>query len=126
MDLTRSTINDNNVSSYAFITSEQAIKDLICLNWIECSVTSFKTFNSVNYELMSLQNANDVALKSKALKKKTPKRRRLKDAVEVTCSLASGEGCSAKGNISNSAASDYNSSSSVLVITCNLTYFVRI
>ncbi|XP_074346351.1 uncharacterized protein LOC141685127 isoform X2 [Apium graveolens] len=123
MDLTRSTINDDDVSSYAFITSGEAVKDLMCLNWINCSVTSFKTFNSVNYDLISPQNANEVAMKSKTMKKKKPKVSRLKDAVEPACSLASGDQCSAKGNTGACAAAEFFSSSSLLDIvehTCSL------
>lgn len=122
MDLTRSTISDDNVSSYAFISSGEAIKDIMCLNWIECSVTSFKTFNSVDYDLISLQNANEVAMRSKTVKKKQPKVSRLKDVVEPACSLASGDQCSAKGNTGDCAAAKFFSSSSLLVITCILTY----
>ncbi|KAF1002355.1 hypothetical protein AG4045_022272, partial [Apium graveolens] len=66
MELTRSTFNDDNMSSDVFITSQEAIKDLICLNWIECSVTSFIT---VNYDLISLQNASTFGLKLFSMKK---------------------------------------------------------
>ncbi|WOG98570.1 hypothetical protein DCAR_0417914 [Daucus carota subsp. sativus] len=122
MELTRSTITDDNLSSNAFITSEEAIKDLTCLNWIECSVTSFKTFNSVND---SLKNAKDVALKSKTEKKKPQKMSRLKDVAERACSLASGDQFSAKGDTGDCAAADLLSLSSLLVITCILTNFFR-
>ncbi|KAK1405070.1 hypothetical protein POM88_004675 [Heracleum sosnowskyi] len=116
MDLTRSTINDDNVSSYAFITSGEAMKDLMCLNWTECSLTSFKTFNSVSYDLIGLQNANDVALKSNTMKKKESKMSRIKDVTEPACSLASGDQCSAKGNTGDHAAAEYLSSSSLLTM----------
>ncbi|XP_074354003.1 uncharacterized protein LOC141692939 [Apium graveolens] len=114
MDLTRSTINDDNVSSDAFITSQEAIKDLICLNWIECSVTSFKT---VNYDLISLQNASTIGLKSFSTKKRRTKMIKSKEEIQQVCSLASGDQCSvAKGtiNIADCAAADYRSSSSLL------------
>lgn len=117
MDLTRSTINDDNVSSYAFITSQEAIKDLICLNWIECSVTSFKTLNSVKYDLISLQSSGTFGLKSFAQKKKRTKMIKSKEGIVPACPLASGDQCSvAKGNIGDCAAADHISSSSLLVI----------
>uniref|UniRef100_A0A165Z0P2 Uncharacterized protein n=1 Tax=Daucus carota subsp. sativus TaxID=79200 RepID=A0A165Z0P2_DAUCS len=117
MELTRSTITDDNLSSNAFITSEEAIKDLTCLNWIECSVTSFKTFNSVND---SLKNAKDVALKSKTEKKKPQKMSRLKDVAERACSLASGDQFSAKGDTGDCAAADLLSLSSLLTTETEL------
>ncbi|XP_063935949.1 uncharacterized protein LOC108226866 isoform X2 [Daucus carota subsp. sativus] len=105
MDLTRSTINDDTVSSYAFITSEEAIKDLICLNWIECSVTSFKTLNS---DLTSLQNAGTFGSKTLAMKKKRAKMIKPKEGIQPVCSLASGDQCSvAKGSIGDCAAADH-------------------
>ncbi|KAL8119275.1 hypothetical protein AgCh_016702 [Apium graveolens] len=115
MDLTRSFFNDDNVSSNVFITSQEAIKDLICLNWIECSVTSFKT---VNYDLINLQNASTFGLKLFSMKKKRTKMIKSKEGIQLVCSLASCDQCSvAKGiiNIANCAAADYRSSSSLLV-----------
>ncbi|KAK1366722.1 hypothetical protein POM88_042283 [Heracleum sosnowskyi] len=113
MDLTRSTINDDNVSSYAFINSQEAIKDLICLNWIECSVTSFKT---LNYDLISLQSVSTFGLKSLSTKKKRTKMIRSKEGIQPVCSLTSGDQCSvAKGNTADCAAADYLSSSSLLL-----------
>lgn len=86
MDLTRSTLKDDHISSCAFITPEEAIKDLIGLSWIECSVTSFKTLNSVNYDSMNLQIANNIASATKSeSRKKQPKLRTkaLKDQVDL-------------------------------------------
>lgn len=68
----------------------------------------------------------DVTLESKTLKDKLLKLRRFQDIVEHTCSLASGDQCSAKGNISDSVAAEDNSSSSLLVITCTFTNFVSL
>ncbi|GFS39687.1 hypothetical protein Acr_00g0064440 [Actinidia rufa] len=99
MDPSRSTLNDENVSSHAFVTLEEVVKDLEYLNWKECCVTSIQTLNSVNYDLV-LQNNGASPTKSKA--KKSTKRRKLPPLSDVTttadncsqsvCSSAVGKG----------------------------------
>ncbi|KAH7843781.1 hypothetical protein Vadar_020701 [Vaccinium darrowii] len=69
MEPSRSTLNDENISSNAFMTLEDVISDLKQLNWQECCVTSIQTVNSANYD--SVLNATDAPLagrKSKRLK----------------------------------------------------------
>ncbi|GAB2285422.1 hypothetical protein Dimus_019873 [Dionaea muscipula] len=46
----RSTLHDC-ISSQAFLTLEDVIRDLTDLNWQECSVTSMKTLHSVDYDI---------------------------------------------------------------------------
>ncbi|GMH12119.1 hypothetical protein Nepgr_013960 [Nepenthes gracilis] len=48
MDPSRSTLNDN-ISSRAFMTLDEVIRDLARLKWQECSVTSMKTLNATDY-----------------------------------------------------------------------------
>ncbi|XP_057478635.1 uncharacterized protein LOC130766005 isoform X2 [Actinidia eriantha] len=87
MDPSRSTLNDENVSSHAFVTLEEVVKDLEYLNWKECCVTSIKTLNSVNYDLV-LRNNGSSPTKSKA--KKSTKRRKLPQLRDVTATADNG------------------------------------
>ncbi|CAL5336845.1 unnamed protein product [Camellia sinensis] len=78
MDPSRSTLNEENVSSSAHMTLEEAIKDLADLKWQECCVTSIQTLNSVNYDLV-VHNTDAEAESSKPkLKQKTRSRKRRK------------------------------------------------
>uniref|UniRef100_A0A5B7C292 DUF7787 domain-containing protein n=1 Tax=Davidia involucrata TaxID=16924 RepID=A0A5B7C292_DAVIN len=91
VDPSRSTLEDNNISSCAFITSEEAIKDLADLNWQECSVTFIQTLNSVNYDL-NLQNADPDSLKPKSKSRRRKKMRRLGgvDGINATTGCVGG------------------------------------
>ena len=57
-------------------------------------------------------------LKSKTTEKELPNMRRSENIVNPACYLASGDQCYAKGNTSDSEASDDLTLSSFLVITC--------
>ncbi|XP_027172462.1 uncharacterized protein LOC113772110 [Coffea eugenioides] len=48
MDPSRSTLEDDGVSSDAFLSLDDVIKDLNELKWQECCVTSLQTLNSAN------------------------------------------------------------------------------
>ncbi|KAL3509146.1 hypothetical protein ACH5RR_028547 [Cinchona calisaya] len=49
MDPYRSTIQDDGVSSDAFIPLDDVVKDLYEINWQECCITSLQTLNAVNH-----------------------------------------------------------------------------
>ncbi|KAA8526295.1 hypothetical protein F0562_008502 [Nyssa sinensis] len=89
IDPSRSTLEDN-ISSCAFITLEEVIKDLADLNWQECSVTSMQTLNSVKYDLSS-QNADSLKPTSRTRKRRQRKVRRSEgvDGV-ITSTVATG------------------------------------
>ncbi|KAL6975919.1 hypothetical protein U1Q18_024714 [Sarracenia purpurea var. burkii] len=74
MDPCRSTLNDENVSSSALMTLEEAIKDLAELNWQECCVTSIQTVNSVKHDMV---HPIAKASSSKSKPKGSTKRRKL-------------------------------------------------
>ncbi|XP_028104551.1 uncharacterized protein LOC114303617 [Camellia sinensis] len=103
MDPSRSTLNEENVSSCAHMTLEEAIKDLADLKWQECCVTSIQTLNSVNYDLV-VHNTDAEAESSKPkLKQKTRSRKRRKfltlgaaggdSADTATAAAAAAHGC---------------------------------
>ncbi|XP_028104549.1 uncharacterized protein LOC114303614 [Camellia sinensis] len=105
MDPSRSTLNEENVSSCAHMTLEEVIKDLADLKWQECCVTSIQTLNSVNYDLV-VHNTDAEAESSKPkLKQKTRSRKRRKfltlgaagddsaDTATATATAAAAHGC---------------------------------
>lgn len=76
IDLTepsRSTRNEENVSSNAFMTLEEAISDLKQLNWQECCVTSIQTVNSVNHDLILDTTGAPLAGSELKLSRKRPR-----------------------------------------------------
>ncbi|XP_052207394.1 uncharacterized protein LOC127811511 isoform X2 [Diospyros lotus] len=70
MNPCRSTLDDENVSSCAFMTLEEAINDLNNLNWQECCVTSIQTLNSVNHDSSVLHQKDEI---SSSKSRKRPK-----------------------------------------------------
>ncbi|XP_059664341.1 uncharacterized protein LOC132310133 [Cornus florida] len=88
MDPSRSTLEDSNISSCAFITLEEAISDLADLNWQECCVTSIQTLNSVNYELV-LHNADTSKPNAKSKpRRKIRKLKHIEDKAATTTAAA--------------------------------------
>lgn len=85
----RSTIQNDNVSSCAFIPMEVVIKDLVDLNWQECTVTSLQTLNFMNYNF-SLQNsiASTSKRKPKRSRKDLPRLEGVVDADTAIVALA--------------------------------------
>ncbi|KAA8524258.1 hypothetical protein F0562_010681 [Nyssa sinensis] len=83
MDPSRSTLEDNNVSSCAFINPEDAIKDLAHLHWQECHVTLIQTLNSVNYDL-NLQNVDSSKPKPKSRRRRKVRRLGGVDGINTT------------------------------------------
>ena len=88
----RSTIQNDDVSSCAFIPMEVAIKDLVDLNWQECTVTSLQTLNFMNYNF-SLQNSNASTSKRKhkRSRKDVPRLEGGVDADKAIVALAAAE-----------------------------------
>jgi len=95
MDPSRSTIEDSNISSCAFITLEEAINDLADLNWQDCCVTSMETLNSVNYDLV-LRNAEASNAKSKP-RRKIRKIKHIEDIATATATGGGSESCGGGG-----------------------------
>ncbi|KAE9456051.1 hypothetical protein C3L33_12041, partial [Rhododendron williamsianum] len=73
MEPSRSTRNEENVSSNAFMTLEEAISDLKQLNWQECCVTSIQTVNSVNHDLILDTTGAPLAGSELKLSRKRPR-----------------------------------------------------
>ncbi|KAI3457142.1 hypothetical protein Pfo_013805 [Paulownia fortunei] len=71
MDITRSTTQDDGVSSFAYITLEEAVRGLKDLDWQECQVSSLLTLNAFVYDSATADDA--VPEKPKRGRKKKPK-----------------------------------------------------
>ncbi|KAI8558495.1 hypothetical protein RHMOL_Rhmol04G0098600 [Rhododendron molle] len=82
MEPSRSTRNEENVSSNAFMTLEEAISDLKQLNWQECCVTSIQTVNSVNHDLILDTTGAPLAGSELKLSRKRSRRQAVRGALE--------------------------------------------
>ncbi|OAY60712.1 uncharacterized protein LOC110626894 [Manihot esculenta] len=71
LNLSRSTLRDNGMSSCAFINLEDVIADLNDLNWQDCRVTSIQTLNSPKDDFSSNTHATDTANHSLGLSSKS-------------------------------------------------------
>lgn len=85
MDPARSTLQEEGVSSDAFLSIDDAIKDLNELKWQECCVTSMQTLNAVDYDASLSSNVAGSALtvQSASAPGKSRRKRRLVSLADI-------------------------------------------
>lgn len=59
MDPSRSTLGDSDISSDAFISLDDLIKDVKELQWQECCITSLQTINAVDHDELQHEISNN-------------------------------------------------------------------
>ncbi|KAF2302267.1 hypothetical protein GH714_033936 [Hevea brasiliensis] len=120
LNLSRSTLGDNGVSSCAFINLEDVVSDLNDLNWQDCCVTSIQTLNSSKHNFSSNLHATDTADHSLSLSSKTSADGYGADGVAVAAGSSAnggsttGRGTSKLGRKRKRGGSDFGSTTSGL------------
>lgn len=112
MDPSRSTLGDSGISSDAFISLDDLIKDVKELQWQECCITSLQTINSVDHDKLQQEISNNQStslaiVASTSTPRKNPRRPRKK--FKKVSDTAPDVGC---GNPASSTTFDFGGSQS--------------